>query len=178
MKLQCKQCGIDFSTDSSSRKFCSHSCYGLFKKTQVGELSPRWQGGVSNQQKECSQCRKLFMGVRSQKYCSVSCGNKDNKTGSGNGMWQGGRFYDKDGYIQILSPGNPMAKKSGYVPEHRLVMAEHIGRLLEKNEVVHHVNEIKDDNRIENLELMDRVEHDRRHTIRRHSFEGRLFGNI
>lgn len=38
-------------------------------------------------------------------------------------------------------------------------MEQYIGRLLSKDEVVHHVNEKKDDNRIENLQLMTRSEH-------------------
>lgn len=65
------------------------------------------------------------------------------------------------GYVEIWKPNHPMAQKSGYLLEHRFVMSEHLGRLLEPHEVVHHKNEDKTDNRIENLELLTKREHDR-----------------
>ena len=64
---------------------------------------------------------------------------------------------NRNGYVVVyLAPVDPlagMARAGGYVMEHRLVMARHIGRQLRKAESVHHKNAVKTDNRIENLEL-------------------------
>lgn len=81
--------------------------------------------------------------------------------GDKNPMWNGGRKVLKSGYIYVwIGPNNEFSsmcskydKNSHYVMEHRLVMAKHIGRPLTKKETVHHLNGIRDDNRIENLEL-------------------------
>ena len=62
-----------------------------------------------------------------------------------------------DGYIRVrIYPENPffvMTDHLGYVCEHRLIMAKHLGRPLKRKEIVHHNNEKRDDNRIENLRL-------------------------
>lgn len=73
----------------------------------------------------------------------------------------------KDGYIAIYNPTYPRASKDGYVMEHVFIMEKHIGRLLNNNEVVHHKNKIRNDNRIENLQLMTLSEHARLHMLER-----------
>ena len=79
-----------------------------------------------------------------------------NKSGEGNPAWRGG-FKRLFGYIQFLAPKgcrfSSMKDGRGYVFVHRLIMAAHIQRPLKPEEAVHHINEIRDDNRIENLML-------------------------
>ncbi len=67
--------------------------------------------------------------------------------------WKGGRTTDKDGYVLVYTPDHPHANQQRRVREHRLVMEQHLGRYLEPGEVVHHLNDLRDDNRLENLEL-------------------------
>ena len=73
--------------------------------------------------------------------------------------WQGGRFVTGRGYARILCKGHPKANENGYVNEHDVIMENIIRRNLNDNEVVHHINGIKDDNRLENLQLMTRSQH-------------------
>jgi hypothetical protein len=75
--------------------------------------------------------------------------------GERNSQWKGGRRQLLSGYILIYFPAHPYCDQDGYVLEHRLVMENKLGRYLKPNEIVHHINGILDDNRIENLELFD-----------------------
>jgi hypothetical protein len=87
---------------------------------------------------------------------------KKDHRGPKNPRWNGGRRVRPDGYVDVYSPGHPCAYKNRAL-EHRLVYESHIGRYLHPDEIVHHINENKSDNRIGNLELLDRVKHAKHH---------------
>lgn len=101
---------------------------------------------------DCGTVRiaKGILMTRSQKPArSCGCLRKEKTR---NRSWRGGRQKTGEGYIRIRALDHPDAVK-GYVLEHRVVMEDHLGRLLTQDETVHHKNCVRDDNRIENLEL-------------------------
>lgn len=73
--------------------------------------------------------------------------------GERNPAWKGGRYLDDDGYVLIFAPDHPFATKDGRVREHRLVMERRLGRYLLPGEVVHHMDDDRQNNALENLEL-------------------------
>ena len=62
-------------------------------------------------------------------------------------------MVDEDGYILVKSPDHPYKDRHGYVREHRLVVEAKIGRYLDPQEVVHHRDNDRQNNHVDNLEL-------------------------
>ena len=112
----------------------------------------------------CEICgRTRWVQFYNGKPCSTRCLNCANhelgrsKRGSDNPSWKGGRFRDGRGYILVrVQPDDffyPMTSR-GTVYEHRLIVAKSLNRCLLPWEIVHHRNGIKDDNGLENLQLL------------------------
>lgn len=75
----------------------------------------------------------------------------------------------RDGYIKVYVPDHPHCTADGYVMKHILVMEKAVGRLLTADECVHHINHLRDDNRVENLRLMTKSDHMSMHMRERHA---------
>jgi hypothetical protein len=163
----CKICGVEVISKIKGRIYCSYKCAGVGRTvTFVGENHPRWKGGYS--ERICVICNKSFKKKGNSKTCSRDCykiyrHNISKIFGEGNPNWKGGRYIDKHGYILVMNKEHPFANNMGYVREHRLVVEKAIGRFLTKGEVVHHINHVRNDNRLENLQLLSKVEHDSMH---------------
>lgn len=105
----------------------------------------------------CLVCGKLI--EAKAKYC-----NHCARLGERSPRWRGGIRHAARGYVLVLMPNHPGADGKGYIQEHRLIMEEYLGRILLHSEIVHHINGITNDNRIENLMLFPSPgEHQRHH---------------
>lgn len=87
----------------------------------------------------------------------ISPGWGGKPAGKRNGRWKGGRVRMNGGYWAIKlskdSPFQVMANHAGYVMEHRLIMAQALGRSLISYETVHHIDGNRENNALENLQL-------------------------
>lgn len=79
-------------------------------------------------------------------------------------MWKIRGVVSKGQYNYAIVPGHPNATKNGYVLEHRIVVENSLGYILPRSTLVHHKDENKKNNHIDNLEPVSAKEHRSRHT--------------
>ena len=120
---------------------------------------------------KCSNCNETinrkpsYLAKTKEPACSRVCASSiqsrrvsANQLREKNPYWKGG-IRQRNGYIQILKPEHLFCDKKGYVFEHRLVVEKNIGRYLKKDEVIHHEDGNKKNNKINNLKIMKQGEH-------------------
>ncbi len=151
LKVKCHACDKTFFKPVRRRKFKRNFCSIVCMRS-------------SKIFKPCAVCQKQFY-VRKSKtrkwpvFCSYKCKvigyPKICKRGKDHWRWKGGRYKNIRGYIQLYDS----SVKGNKVFEHRLVFEKFIKRKLRSWEWIHHKNGIKNDNRIENLEIVTHVNH-------------------
>lgn len=158
--------------DIERKKFCSQICKGIYNYPRCHPHTYITKGTREKQSVTMKRVWKDKPHPMLGKYLSEKTKQKISESqkiraklrpesfprGENHPFWKGGRKLNR-GYIDILAKGHPRANKNGYIREHTIVAEKILGRFLENNEVVHHINEIKNDNRPENLKVMDRGVH-------------------
>ncbi len=143
--IMCKQCKKPIETYPSRKgrkKFCSKKC----QYTHGCPDKVRYKIHKANKGKRYSIATEFKKG-----HTPMSSINPEiMPRGKDHHKWKGGHVIDMNGYIWIRCINHPMANH-GYVYEHRLLIEQHLDRYLSSEETVHHINEVKTDNRIKNF---------------------------
>ena len=158
--MRCGFCASEFRVRAyrvSTAKYCSLHCKSMAQKGK-----PSWRKGKRHgEMRPCKTCGEKFYCYPSQmpkrQYCSMRCRNADPDRKTREGMGSG--LTKVKGYVYQKAKHHPNKNSQGYVMQHRLVTESPIGRFLVANEEVHHKNGVKDDNRIENLEIVLKKTH-------------------
>ena len=128
------------------------------KRDKVKANNVRFKGAYWICKCECGRVKSVpARSLVSGKSRSCGCLREDNKKKK-SAMRKSNphsikRFYSSDGYVLFYFPEHPNCDSNGQLREHVFIMSEHLGRPIDSGETVHHKNGVKDDNRLENLEL-------------------------
>lgn len=147
----CKHCGSIFTPTTRSQRYCV-DCKDKLNCVMCGKsLNIHFNRiGKAGKRRKCASCYKATASEHAPR-------------GSQNAAWKGGRHRTPAGYMMIRMPGHPRAGKHGYVYEHIVIAENKYRRSLKGDEVVHHKNKVKDDNRSSNLVVMYKTAHDQLH---------------
>jgi len=129
------------------RKHIYHACISCGKVRLVQTRNGKTRSLM------CKSCSKT--GVRHPQY---------GKIGKESANWKGGETTDKRGYIFIYNLEHPRADSKGYVKRAIIVLESKLGRPLLDGCDAHHLNEIKGDDRPDNLEERKHSTHARQHS--------------
>lgn len=152
----CPTCGKSVYRNKSqiaarASTYCSREC----------SYVPLRKGEYQN----CKLCGGQFWKKPSDKnrrYCSKKCEVADDIMRPLDRIHNGKPAkLDAKGYIMLWEPDHPGCGCRGWKSEHRMLMEKHLGRILKPTEHVHHINGIKTDNRLENLQVLDGNDHAR-----------------
>ena len=127
-----------------------------FSAEDVAEMERQWKGGASQCAiaKTFSTHQTIISKVLQRNGIVVEHRRPRRED---HGSWNGGKTVTKHGYVMVSvlhdSPYSSMQNSLNYIMEHRLVMAQFLGRVLHRSESVHHINGDNSDNRLENLQL-------------------------
>lgn len=126
----------------------------------------------------CDSCGKYFevgwkisRELSEHNFCDKDCYFEYRKDITHHPAWKGGEVKML-GYVFVKTPGHPYGNELDYVKRSRLVMEKFLGRYLTPEEAIHHINENREDDRIENLRLCScnsehlRIKHSRNKKIR------------
>ncbi len=144
---QSASCGCGRIRDLVGRRFG--------KWVVVGRADDRFKNGDVKWICECDCGIERAVNRRSLiERMSKSCGcGAERLRGDKDPKWKGSRLTNGQGYVRLYNPTHPNVHADGRVLEHVAVMSEHLGRAIREGETIHHKNGIRDDNRLENLEL-------------------------
>lgn len=93
--------------------------------------------------------------------------NKRDQTGEKNLNWKGGQYIHKGQYTYLKKPNHPNADKNGYVTRHVFVYTEYYKCCMLSWSIIHHIDENKHNDKIENLQGMVRNKHISHHQTKR-----------